>query len=271
MIGNKKQEAGDNSIQVVSEQGNVNITQGITFDEIEKVFLTLFEANFPKLVKEANDEALKNIKEMLDMLKEKIEINKEKIDILKISSPNIQYNLNKTMLNVGRKGKDIDTEMLTDTLISFFQNNQNDVYDLVLETTLDLIPRMTKSGILYLSMIYFYYYAIFDIKDTPVKNIFEEFETVFKINFEISTSEVLYLEQLGCITQEKIIRNGARLKQQLENGYKIDYDDNAYFNMINEKLETNNMNQVFLTPVGWVIALLNLGKFYKNLNMKAGF
>lgn len=105
MIDNQKQISGENSIQIQNKDGNVTIQQGITYTEIEKIFLNLFEANFPKLLREANNEALENIKDMLEILKEKIDINKEKIDMLKVSSTNVQYHINNAMLNVGRKGK----------------------------------------------------------------------------------------------------------------------------------------------------------------------
>ena len=50
MIDNQKQISGENSIQIQNKDGNVTIQQGITYTEIEKIFLNLFEANFPKLL-----------------------------------------------------------------------------------------------------------------------------------------------------------------------------------------------------------------------------
>jgi hypothetical protein len=269
MIDNQKQISGENSIQIQNKDGNVTIQQGITYTEIEKIFLNLFEANFPKLLREANNEALENIKDMLEILKEKIDINKEKIDMLKVSSTNVQYHINNAMLNVGRKGKKIDISMLTDTLISLFENNQNEVFDLVLEEALNIIPKMTKKGVLYLSMIYFYYYSIFNFLN--VEDEFKEFEKIFKVTFEINEVEILYLETLGCLSSEKGIILGARLQKQIEKGYKIDYEHNTYFKELNKKLEANRINQLFLTPLGWFIAILNLRKYYTYINIKAGF
>lgn len=269
MIDNQKQISGENSIQVQNKDGNVTIQQGITYTEIEKIFLNLFEANFPKLLREVNNEALENIKDMLEILKEKIDINKEKIDMLKVSSTNVQYHINNAMLNVGKKGKKIDISMLTDTLISLFENNQNEVFDLVLEEALNIIPKMTKKGVLYLSMIYFYYYSIFNFLN--VEDEFKEFEKIFKVTFEINEVEILYLETLGCLSSEKGIILGARLQKQIEKGYKIDYEHNTYFKELNKKLEANRINQLFLTPLGWFIAILNLRKYYTYINIKAGF
>ena len=149
MNDNLNQIAGENSTQVINEKGTITINNNsnITYTEIEKIFFNLFDANFPKLLEETQEKALKNIKEMLEILREKIEINKEKIDILKISSPNVQYNINNSIINVGKKGKQIDIDMLTNTLILFFEKESSTLYDLMLEEALNTIPRLTKQGI----------------------------------------------------------------------------------------------------------------------------
>lgn len=271
MNDNLNQIAGENSTQVINEKGTITINNNsnITYTEIEKIFFNLFDANFPKLLEETQEKALKNIKEMLEILREKIEINKEKIDILKISSPNVQYNINNSIINVGKKGKQIDIDMLTNTLILFFEKESSTLYDLMLEEALNTIPRLTKQGILYLSMIYFYYYAQFNFLNVEEK--FRDFEKVFNINFEINSTEILYLETLGCLSFEKIIIAGNRLKTKLEKEYEIDWMNNIYFNELNKKLEENKFNQLFLSPLGWLIAILNLKKYYIYLNVKAGF
>ena len=100
---------------------------------------------------------------------------------------------------------------------------------------------------------------------------FRDFEKVFNINFEINSTEILYLETLGCLSFEKIIIAGNRLKTKLEKEYEIDWMNNIYFNELNKKLEENKFNQLFLSPLGWLIAILNLKKYYIYLNVKAGF
>ena len=115
-------------------------------------------------------------------------------------------------------------------------------------------------------MIYFYYYSIFNFLN--VEDEFKEFEKIFKVTFEINEVEILYLETLGCLSSEKGIILGARLQKQIEKGYKIDYEHNTYFKELNKKLEANRINQLFLTPLGWFIAILNLRKYYTYINIK---
>lgn len=97
--------------------GNI-IIQGMPFSEVKVICLTLFDANFPKLVEAAKKEAAENTIIFLDKyLKEKL-VSEPNIDISRLSNPDIQFSLNQAIQASAQKGVQIDLDILSDMVVN---------------------------------------------------------------------------------------------------------------------------------------------------------
>lgn len=267
-----KQQAGENSTQINNVNGDVRI--GVTFDEVEKICLLLFENNFPKLMEKSQRESLENIREMLLILKEKIELNKEHIDNLKISKPDVQYSLNESIKEVGRKGSRVDFDLLTNALVEKLKENKDD-FEIVLDQTLAIIPKLTEEYIKFLSSTYFILWLNFDDIKTAeqIEESFIEFNKKIGFNLEISEEKKIFLSGLGLGNYIGFGFSRRLNKQNLFlQRYNVDLEKDKnqmkYTNQICDIAEEQKLANFLLTPIGNLVAILYMKKFFISLNPK---
>lgn len=138
-----------NSVGIISDS-TVEIIN-TPYSEMKRIFLELFDLNFPKIKSNAQEIADNRINEFLKSLELKFSENIKKIQVEKFSDPNIQYYLQKTAVEVARKGERANYELLGDLLIAQLRNHSVDLIDNILDHALELAPKLLPKHIHYLS------------------------------------------------------------------------------------------------------------------------
>lgn len=273
------QQKTNNNSNAIQIQGDVNI--GLSYKDIKTIVEDLYEQNFPQLVKEAGNIAKKNIDEYYKTLESDLKRQINNIDINKFITPNTQYLLNNSITIVGRKGNQINLNMLSEALISGLRKNNNEMLTIVSEQAIEIIPRLTPIQIQLLTLIqyisYMYIENINDFAQTEAVN-----NLVYKITNNIdekAENSFTYLTSLGVVVynQFRSVNPYNSIKTLYNTSFKnketsdiesiVKEKSPSLFN-IAEKFKNLNLGVLELTPVGKLIALINLRRILGNLDYK---
>jgi hypothetical protein len=272
----QKVEKGSQAIQAGRD---VNI--GLLYSDVKEIVFDLFKQNFPELVAEATEQAKKNIEDYENTLEKTIKRKLGEIDINKFKEPNTQFLLNKSIGIAARKGKGIDLEMLTETLLSGIRKEDSDLLNIVAEQALDAIPKLTASQINLISIVQFILYMRFQgLADysiaEPNNNIVKQITNSVG---EPNHLQLSYMASFGVITinQFQGINPYDAIKQQYdylfsekntEEVKKIIEEKSLSMKELVDKYEKFNLRIINLTPVGILIALINLRRLFPQIDYR---
>ncbi|MBT2714709.1 LPO_1073/Vpar_1526 family protein [Bacillus sp. ISL-57] len=162
MLRNKQeQHAGDYSTNV--QAGNdVNLHQnnyGLSYREVKEVALDVFEVNFSKLSLAAQKVAKERAEEIttafLSQLQKK---NPEALETMK--EPDMQYALLMAQKEYARTGDENLSEVLVDILVERSKIQERSLMQVVLNESLEVVPKLTNGQLNILSLIFIIKYTI---------------------------------------------------------------------------------------------------------------
>ncbi len=263
----QRQKVGENSV-AVQAGGDVNI--GMNYTEVKDLIILLFKQNFPKLVDSAAEKAIQNVKEYIASLESRLHQDADKIDFNKFTDPNIQYLLNSTIQNYARKGNSVNMNFLMESFLLTLHKESTSLLDIVSEQVIAVLPKMTKECIDFLTIVQYVHDFKFrgissiEMSESYSKKIFESLNLNETHNFQTAS----YLQSLGAFTQGVFARDPYR---SLANQYQ-DFSSNLekeewkelirnncqYLLKLIEQIESKHLNAMHLTPMGRLIALMNL-------------
>jgi len=260
-------------------QAGRDINIGVSYSDVKAIVYDLFEQNFPKLVKEAERAAKRNVDEYVQILESNIKEKFDRVDLNKFKDPNVQFLLTNSVKTAARKGRNIDLNLLSETLITSIGRENTKMLDIVAEQAIDAIPKLTTSQINILSIVqYILYTHIGDLPD------FSLVEPNSRIVYEITSNldekqdvNITYLASLGMVTinQFQGIDPYNAIKQQYDYMFH-DKSDAEVQQIVKEKSPSlskmadiyikNELRIVKLTPVGILIALINLKRVFRKID-----
>lgn len=270
------QKIGNNS-QAIQAQGNVHI--GLSYGEVKEIVYELFEKNFPQLVEEASDKAKENIDEYFKNLESNLKQKITEVNTDKFRDPNTQYLLNNSIIIAGRKGVNIDLNMLSEALIAGLRNNNSEMLNIVAEQALDAIPKITSNQIQVLTIVQYILYmkisGLYDFAQTEPNN--QIINIITKDVDESISSSIPYLASLGLIiyNQFRGVNPYDAIRQQYNELFegkntdeveRIVKEKSPSMESMAEKYKSFNLRVMELTPVGKMIALINLRRVFDNLD-----
>jgi hypothetical protein len=278
MFEKQKQEVskGGTAIQA---GGDVNV--GLSYPEVKEIVYDLFKQNFPALLDEASKQAQQNFEEYDKLLDAALKRKIAEIDFNKFKEPNTQYLLNSSINQAARKGNKIDLGLLSETLVASLGKENTEILNIVSEQALETLPKLTSDQIKIITMIQYLihcgYKGIATIAAVERNN-----SVIFKMTEGIPEnvhSHLTYLASLGVLTinQFQGINPYDAIKNQYEPMYK---DKNA--EEIKKDVQTNSpslakMATAYeekglrvgnLTPVGVLIALINMRRIFPSIDYK---
>jgi hypothetical protein len=259
--------------------GDVNV--GLSYPEVKEIVYDLFKQNFPALLDEASKQAQQNFEEYDKLLDAALKRKIAEIDFNKFKEPNTQYLLNSSINQAARKGNKIDLGLLSETLVASLGKENTEILNIVSEQALETLPKLTSDQIKIITMIQYLihcgYKGIATIAAVERNN-----SVVFKMTEGIPEnvhSHLTYLASLGVLTinQFQGINPYDAIKNQYEPMYK---DKNA--EEIKKDVQTNSpslakMATAYeekglrvgnLTPVGVLIALINMRRIFPSIDYK---
>lgn len=156
----EKQSAG---IQVGRD---INI--GLDYRDVRALVSDLFEMNFPRIQKIAEEEARKRVQEMLNILTQVITSKKYRLDEQKISDPAFQYEMQAITIDAARRGSKCNIELLCELLALSLTKECPEIVEMLSFESRKVIPSLSKIHIKCLSA-----YVLFDILRCNDSNINE--------------------------------------------------------------------------------------------------
>lgn len=258
-------QGGDNS-QNYQANGDINVN-GLNYDQVEKLFMTMFKANFYDLQEEAKEIANKRAEEITNKFIEKIvSVNPKLLE--KSSDPDIRYDIFEAQKSYARTGNAEQGELLTELLVQRMLERKEGVTfrNIVVNEAIEVASKLTNKQIDILSLIYLVQYLSFN----PVLKLsfdhyygyLERFPVV-----DIPTSNMFYqhLQYSGCIS----ISIGSRSFDDIflnkfpylfSDKNDVDLHIKKYENLVKlkNKWDATTICHTDLTSVGLVIAITNL-------------
>ncbi|WP_147394955.1 LPO_1073/Vpar_1526 family protein [Bacteroides uniformis] len=277
MADKLKQEVAKNALAV---QAGRDVNVGMSFTEVERVFTILFENNFPKLQEIAARTAEENVTKFVGKLKEDFVRNSEKIDMSKIAEPDVQYMFNDIMKSNARKGEKANPEILSALVVQRISTDSNDKLSLTCGEAMDIVPKLNTEHISFLTF-HQMMYKVFNLAYTKYTEFEEWGQLIMKVSnniFELSDINIKYLEYLGVLSKDYVVQNRFYkgtlkaypfLKDVAYNVMDNEFKVNAptFYNLI-KYCENNFLSQIQLTPIGQLIALVNIKKVIPAIDYK---
>lgn len=198
-----KQESGEDSVNIQGITGkNVSVSiNGISYSEARLIAQDVFDANFYKLSSEANQIAHKRAEELIDDFLKKLSANKPD-NLFAVKNPDMQFMIYSAQKEYARSGDKALEEMLVDVLLERAKVNERNLKQIVLNESLNVIPKLTSNQLDTLSLIFILKYT----RNFGVVNLqsFYEYMNTYIVPFIVGLSDELscyqHLEFAGCGT-----------------------------------------------------------------------
>jgi hypothetical protein len=202
MLRNKQEQHGGDYSTNVQAGNDVNLQQnnyGLSYSEVKEVALDVFEMNFSKLSLAAQEVAKERAEEItnafLNQLQEKAP---EALDTMK--EPDMQYALLMAQKEYARTGDKNLSEVLVDILVERSKIQERSLMQVVLNESLEVVPKLTNGQLNILSLIFVLKYTVnytvlsFDSFNSYLKTMI----TPFMDGLTKRHSHFQHLEYTGC-------------------------------------------------------------------------
>lgn len=280
MIGDMKQQTGENS-DAYQAKRDINIThQGMDYQNVKQLCLDLIHDNFPKLQKEAMKQVNENVMALASELKTEIGKKQAVTDPQKLAQPDVQSALNEAVQGAAKKGKKADLNLLASLVASRIDKGNSDLLDITIEEAIRLTPKLTREHINFLSIKHFVSSMTIQVPNVTFGHL-EQFAApvlaAFGKNCVLSVPNIQYLAGVGVLDFNPMFGHDAYDIQF--KGYPSlaentqEFKDRAKgqapsLNRLLELYEKENFSSSSLNSFGQVIALTNLGRIFGNMDLK---
>ena len=179
--------------------GSGDITLGITsISDVRELVVILFEENFPKLRKIADQAAHENIKKFEDAFVNRLKSELKPDDIKKLSDPDLQYILTKSVMQAGRKDSNELRENLAYLITERIKNHEHNLKSLVYNEAIETIGKLTIDELKIITLCFILRYT----RRLKIKHI-DELDNFLKLleplyDFNNTNAEFQHVEYAGC-------------------------------------------------------------------------
>jgi len=285
MLEKQKQNVGKNST-AIQVNGDL-VLPSFQYQDIKTIFFDLFELNFPKLQKIASDKAKERVNEFLEVFFTFMNKHKNNIEIEKFAEPAIQFELQSIVINVGKRGKKSNYELLCDLLCTITSKDCPELIELIAGEALKILPKLNQVSFAYLSFEVFANEAKFSTKSPDeVNEFFISFNKHIDRLENLKLGVLQYLVSLGCIFRKGVRIIGAspdcfisvdgfkksNMMESINLQEALDKSDELNLNNIKEFLNLSkkcSYGSYNLSATGRLIGWLNISKYsnidYRNL------
>lgn len=150
------QKAGDDSLNI--QAGQINITKGLSVEDVKTIALDVFKSNFYTLSGVARDTAQKRAEEITNtFLDEFAKRNPE--GLIHAEDPDMQYAIFTAQKEYARTGDKELGDILIDILVDRTKESSRSILQIVLNECLKVAPKLTKSHLDALSIIFNFRYV----------------------------------------------------------------------------------------------------------------
>jgi hypothetical protein len=190
-------KSGDNSTNLQAQ--NMTVNQGMSYSDVKAIALDVFNANFLALSKEALKTANERAEEITNNFIQRLKT--EKPDLLdRVKDPGFQYALFEAQKNYAKNGDKDMSAVLVDILVDRIEHQQRDLKQIVLDESIQVIPKLTISQLDTLTVIFLLRYSQNNsvVNFDRLKEYLETNIRPFIENLSKENSLYQHLEFTGC-------------------------------------------------------------------------
>lgn len=190
-------KTGDNSTSLQAQHMTVN--QGMSYVDVKNIALDVFNSNFLELSKEASHTAVERAEEITNSFIERLKQEKPAY-IESVKDPGFQYALFEAQKNYAKTGDKDMSAVLIDVLVDRVEHQKRDLKQIVLDESIQVIPKLTASQLDTLTVIFILRYSqnhgIIDFES--FKQYLEVYIKPFASGLSKENSLYQHLEFTGC-------------------------------------------------------------------------
>ena len=256
-----KQEAsgGDNSIVNQAGGSIINNYYGIDSGKAKEILLDAFNENIYKLSEKAAAVATQRAEELMDNFLSKLEeVEKQMPGLInKTQDPDIQYAVINAQKQYARRGEKESLDLLTNLLLDRFKADDGSLKSIVLNECIELMPKLTKFQIVYVTIIFLVKYCTLPKYSTFI-NAIHKIHRSQNIGIEPNLSDFEHLIFSGVIANDVTTQKHQKFSYFKAMNYanKLDEYDLLIENYATDLWETP-LSDYSLTTVGKAIAISN--------------
>lgn len=273
-MNDKQEQKVGNHSTVMQAKGCITVNNnGLGFTEVKELCLLLLRDNFPVLREEARKEAELNVKKFLVELESKITDEVKNIAFEKFADPDVQATINDAVQSSARKGENSNYDILVDLIVERASKSSDNFKNIVISEAVNLVPKITKEQIAYLSFVHYMTNMGSNIKNiSDLENRSKVVLEIVSSSFRLSNFQKKHLIYAGVYSHDLIIGKSIYdgwmnyLYKSLEytNINKFKNDIEKYSPSSKILLDTfdkeSKMENIRLTSVGAAIAIADLSK-----------
>ena len=262
MINRQDQSAADGSIAVQANGDVVINQQGLCLAEVKELTGIFLDKHLPALRAEAEATARRHTQEFMEEFVE-ILAKPNKVTAEAFAKPDSQACFSGALLSSAEKGDQIDLNLLASMVIGRLEADADPLMKLVYEEAINVIPKLTKQHIAFLTFVFFTKHISF--ANTPPPHIAEMYAArllpLISPAFQLSEVNKEYLCSKGVLSINLVAdANLLRGKfQQMIQGFPATDEEllatcpSLY--SIFKNYDTDSVPTCFLTASGKLVAL----------------
>lgn len=248
MLNKNEIQGGDESTNIQHSQNvTVNNTHnyGLTYTDAKEIALDVFKTNFYQLSKEAASIAKQRAEEITDKFLNEL---KEQLPdgISQMNQPDIQYALFTVQKEYARTGDKELLENLVNILVDRVAANERSLLQIVLNESLDVLPKLTNEQLDILSLVFLLRYSrrlnISNIED--FKNYLLESIIPFMVDAK-EESNYQHLEFTGCGSVSVL---GHKIEDNFADSYKGLFSKGFSMEEFKSVLKDEKLSTTVLSP-----------------------
>lgn len=201
MLNKNEIQAGDESTNIQHSQ-NVTVTNtqnyGVSYSDVKEIAMDVFKGNFYQLAKDAADIARDRAEELTDKFLKNLEETRPQAT-QQMKNPDMQYALFIAQREYARTGDRDLLDILVNVLVDRIELEERSLMQIVLNESLEVIPKLTNSQLDILSLVFLLRYT----KRTNLRNIEDLKKYILNtvvpfMNVPEGNSYYQHLEFTGC-------------------------------------------------------------------------
>lgn len=196
----------DNQIIINKGEGNFATTHsgdvvqniGLTISDVMGLFDDLFNRNFPKLREEAQKTAEENSKKFCTQFLEEAKKKLKPEDIAKLSDPDLQYILTKSIITSARKNEKELRDNISTLLIERIKNSEHNLRSIVYNESIETIGKLTQDELKIICLCFMLRYTHRSgiVMMNQLNAILKQLEPL--LDFNNTNAEFQHIEYVGC-------------------------------------------------------------------------
>lgn len=249
MLKNKQEQQGGDYSTNVQAGNDVKFQQnnyGLSYSDVKEVALDVFEANFSRLSLAAQELAKDRAEEIttafLDELQQKAP---QAIDVMK--EPDMQYALLMAQKEYARSGDKNLSEVLVDILVERSKIQERSLMQIVLNESLEIVPKLTNGQLNILSLIFILKYTVNNtvLSIESLKSYLKNMIVPFMDDLTKTHSHYQHLEYTGCGT---ISMGHVELESVFKNRYAGLFSKGFSVEQVNNEFDKDSPIRNLLMP-----------------------